>query len=52
MIEATLKLNENYDFETLEGDVLKVSMFNSSLNSLQTLKPGTLYNLDIKLDFN
>jgi hypothetical protein len=28
MIEATLKLNGNFDFETLEGDVLKVSIFN------------------------
>src|SRR5687767_14783592 len=52
MLEAHLKLNEQYDFETLEGDILKVSTFYPLASQIESLKPETLYCLDIKLDFN
>lgn len=49
MIDAILKLNNDYNFETMEGDVLHVSIFMPNKDLIYKLNPGQIYNLKIKI---
>ena len=52
MVDAALRLNENYDFETLEEDVLRPSIFCQNKEILTHLLPGKLYYVKIRISID
>lgn len=52
MVDAVLRLNDNYQFETLEEDTLDISMHAKNHDSLVEYEPGHIYNVKIKIDLN
>lgn len=52
MIDAVLRLNDNYEFETLEEDILQVSIFCPNRVVLGNLQTGKVYHLRIKIDID
>lgn len=52
MVDAILKLNDDFDFETMEGDVLHTSIYMPDKEMIYKLVPGCMYNLKIRIALN